>query len=308
MYKPNQMLSGGVRGACLVPACLVLSLTLAACAGPAATGNAAVTFPTTTKTTFGRTSCSPALDSHAAQGLVVAMPSQITWGEPLPICGYLRIGEELRISQPRFDFILERKDRSLDQYRGNGTQELGDPQMDKQSPAYDILQKEGELYFSVDGQHPFRDLSPGEYEIEITYLDQLRTERKPLKVIAGGWRKDLSDALVVSICEGNLLSDLSEYVSLVRMAARGDAAPGGVGQMERQQEAAWRTGFARHTDVLTPGIRSRLASISNVDASIPLHVYQTGRARCPSKPIEPASMLDLFGGLRRYEAAATEAR
>lgn len=253
-----------------------------------------------TKTTFGQSACSPVLDAQVAQGLVVGMPKEIVWGEPLPICGYLRVGEELRIKYPGFNFVLERKDRSLDRYRGDDSQELGDPMMDKQSPAYGLLQKNGELYFHVNGQHPFRDLSPGEYEIEISYLGQIRAEKKHLTVIAGGWRKDVSDALVASICEGTILADLSDYLSLVRQAALHDADAEGQAEMSRQQEAAWRKGFATHKGVIADKHRSELESLNVGDQSIALHAFKASRRRCPSQPLEAVSVLDLFAGVRRY--------
>lgn len=253
-----------------------------------------------TKTSFGQSTCSPILDAQVAQGLVFNMPHEIVWGEPLPICGYLRVGEELRIKYPGFSFMLERKDRSLDRYRGDDSQELGNPTMDKQSPAYGILQKSGELYFNVNGQHPFRDLSPGEYEIEIRYLGEIRTEKKPLTVIARGWRKDVSDALVASICEGTVLADLSDYLSLVRQAALHDADEAGQAEMSRRQEAAWRKGFAKNKREIADKHRSELASLDVVDQSIPLHAYKATRMRCPSKAVEVVSVLDLFAGVRRY--------
>jgi len=224
---------------------LLVSL-VAACAGTPPGGSGAITFPATRKTAFGRSSCSPALDAHVEQGLAVTMPKQITWGDPLPICGYLRVGEELRIKYPRFDFILQRKDARLESYRGTQSQELGDPMIDKSSPAYELLKQHGDLYFTVDGQHPFRDLSPGEYDIVIGYLDQFHTEKQHLTVIAGGWRGDLSAVLLDMLCDGTVLADLSEYLGLVHTASLVDTDAAGQASLEPMLEAAWRNGFARY--------------------------------------------------------------
>jgi hypothetical protein len=230
------------------------------------------------------------------------MPKEIVWGEPLPICGYLRVGEELRIKQPQFSFVLERKDQRLAEYRADDTQELGDPMMDKKSPAYGLLQKNGELYFNVDGQHPFRDLSPGEYDIVIGYLDLLQTEKKHLKVIPGGWRASMSDALVTAICDGNILADLSEYLSLMRTAALIDVDEAGQAEMARKIEAAWRKGFARYKGKIADQYRSKLKSLNSVDQSIPFYAYKSSQLKCSSTHVEIVALLDLFAGVRRWES------
>jgi hypothetical protein len=227
------------------------------------------------------------------------MPQEITWGDPLPICGYLRVSEELRIKYPGFNFVLERQDRSLDQYRGNGSEELGDPEMDKLSPAYGLLKEHGELYFTVNGQHPYRDLSPGDYQVEIRYLGQFFTGKKPLKVIAGGWRKELSDALVTSVCEGNILADLSEYFSLVHLASLADDRMG-QGDMDRRQDAAWRKGYVGYQRAISDKYRPELESLGSTDRSIPLHVYKESRVRCPGRSVEVVTLLSLFAGIKDH--------
>jgi len=284
---------------------LIVSLFLvAACAGTPSGGNGGMSFPATSKTTFGRSSCSPVLGENEEQGLAVTMPKQIIWGEPLPICGYLRVGAELRIKYPQFNFILERRDQRLAAYRSTQSQELGDPMIDKSSPAYELLKQHGELYFNVDGQHPFRDLSPGEYDIVISYLDQFRTEKQHLTVVAGGWRGDLSTVLLDMICDGAVLADLSEYFGLVHRASLVDTDAGGQASLDPMLEVAWRNGFAKYKGKVTDRYASKLASLNAVDQTIALYVYSTSQLKCGDKHLEVESVLNLFGGIRRWEVVA----
>lgn len=306
-------MSARVEWAMLRRSWVVASLLLLAACGPraeaatearspnrAASPAAPTTFPAATTTTFGKTACSPALPPKIAEGFVIDMPAKITWGEPLPICGYLRVGEELRIKYPRFDLVLERKDRGLDRYRTSETQELGEPMMDRFSPAYELLKRQGELYFVANGQHRFRDLSPGEYDIELGYLGELHTEKKHLVVVAGGWRKELSDALTSAICEEKLLEDLSGYLDAMHHASLVDSGPQGTAGLERAIEAAWRAGFAKHRAKVSDPFRAQLESFDASEHGVAFYVYSRVRSRCASRPIEVGTVLSVLEGLRRY--------
>ena len=179
--------------------------------------------------------------------------------------------------------------------------------IDKSSPAYELLKQHGDLYFTVDGQHPFRDLSPGEYDIVIGYLDQFHTEKQHLTVIAGGWRGDLSAVLLDMLCDGTVLADLSEYLGLVHTASLVDTDAAGQASLEPMLEAAWRNGFARYKGRVTGAYGAKLASLSSVDPSIPLYVHSMSQQRCASKHLEVEPLLNIFGGIRRWEARPASA-
>jgi len=261
-------------------------------------GSTKVEFPVITHQFLGKQPCSP--DLAAKEGITFNMPNEIVWGDALPICGLLKVADKLGIKQPGFKFFLKPKDKVKN--LNLSSHELGEPNLNFDTKANELLTSNQELYFNINGQHSSRSLPPGEYKVSLSYRNNTyQSAEKSLKVKAIGWRKNFSNTLMNSICNHRLINDLKDYLSLINSHSNEDLNTAERIRMDRTMRNSWNQGFAKHRVMITKKVKSKLMTMSHSDRTIPYYTQkQIEKTSCTNQS-NFATLVNIFEGIRSFE-------
>lgn len=259
-------------------------------------GVSAMKIPSVQKTSFEKILTSPNVPKDFKKGVLLNTPKEIYWGEELSLSGFLKDDLEdypADSTNSTFGLIVEPMDNV--KFKGRyETREVGQPEIRMSGDVFKIFKKNGELYFNIDGQHPYRPLPPGVYKMILNYRD-FYSEPKLLKVKAGGWRLKFSEALVDEICKGQILKDLSTYLSMSYSLELVDIGPQGMGDYIKKMNQAWDDGFSKYKAKF--GLL--LPKDQNIDNSVDLYIQNQLHTKCTKADVRSGTVSYILRGISK---------
>jgi hypothetical protein len=261
---------------------------------------ASVEFDKVKLNTFGKIDCSPVVKESTSVGLYVQMPKKIQWGDPLPICGYLKVDHKDRNTSLSALIRLIR-------FEPIGSQKLRGINLDTEFLRGDFsgqntLSKQSEVYFNVNGLSNLVNISPGEFDISFNLLNHpFLTKPQRLTIEASGWRKDYSQLFVKALCKDHLIEDLGRYFGDLNKIVHKRAATKEIAQHWRKDLATlWQNEISKHPDLISDSTYEQLEKVDRLDETIPYYVYELIQKECPGQKIELRKIDSIFSAIREY--------
>jgi len=178
-------------------------------------------FPDVSKTSFTKNSCSPELDQNDKTVLRVQLPESIEWGEPLPICGFLKSTKYMDITVR----ILDKNKKDIPGVDSSGI-DL-DPTLSSFSEAEKLFKKDGYIYFNANALSDRRRPPPGHYIVQFDAYAGMSEVSVPVHIRAEGKKYAFVQTLARLVCEQDALGNYKKYFSKVQESEScSDPAPG----------------------------------------------------------------------------------
>ena len=222
---------------------------------------------------FEKNACSPVTPSPEWEGLLVNVPAEIGWGDPVPICGLLKVRKE-DAGKPGSARVNITFAKPIAANTG-----ISAVLFDAKIPA--------PAYFNFDALDATRGfgLPPGAHELSLDAMWGIyQTKPRKFTVRASGWRNSFAQSLTKSICSAHLMEDLKEYFQrLAWLELETPASPESLQAMISGAARAWMTGFANHRAMLSMEIRKELFASQAGEPAVPWYVAELVRSRCPDQ-------------------------
>jgi hypothetical protein len=238
---------------------------------------------------FEKSACSPQI---TGDGIALAAPDRIGWGDPLPVCGAVRPKEAYARAPVRVSvrIAFEKPIASNSELSGL---------LFEHAPV-----GAGPLYFSFDAFKPlgWSTLPPGRYRVT-AQSSEIESPARGFRILPSGWRKAYCDALAEHFCRRNLVQDLSRYLGALHLASiESYRSVEDHEHVRKELRRLWVSGFVKHRSLLTPEIRTGLLAIKGDFPSLDTYLLGLVSARCPRRSeAERRGLQSVLGGIAQYE-------
>ncbi len=255
-------------------------------------------FPTTES--FTRQACSPEALGKAAKSVAFNIRTELDWGEALFVCGHLRFPKE----DPRPAVLSSlsvqiRNSESEEFIHDSPNFQLGSPPLRENEELYTILKRDGELYFNARVESEYTVLAPGTYDVSVSFFDT-ESERKRLKVVAAGWRRELAEFLSKELCDGQIAEDFKDYLSIQQHLRTADMDQAQAAQVYGDMREAAKTAMLGYRQKLPSSWLEGLQQTPEHDVGIPEYLWSLLGERCPAKTPSRETAFDLYQAFRMF--------
>ncbi len=267
----------------------------------AGSNSASAEFPTANS--FEKHRCSPPTDSTADKGIVFNTKEEIVWGEALPICGYLRVPKDMAHPSISSSFAVHvRKSQQEQFHRDSANFKLGEPEIRENQELYDTLEQRGELYFNTQVVNEYTVLGPGEYDISAGFFN-IETERKTVRVRPGGWRGEIATFLTEAFCQGSIVQDFKDYLSIQELLSTADMDEATLAAVTADQVKAGKPAYEKYAPRMRDTWVEGMEQEHKSDTGVPQYVVEQIQTTCRNQKAPANSIYYIYQALRSYSQA-----
>lgn len=178
-------------------------------------------FPDVTQNTFTKNSCSPSSDLKAESILLANLPKEIEWGQPLPVCGFIKAPQYLDVTVR----ILSKTQDLIPGVIGSSIDLV--PTLSSSKDAVKIFKQQGYLYFNANVLSQERNPPPGHYTIVLEGYDGKTKVSAEVHIQAKGKKYEFVKTLAGLICKHDVVSKYQDYFNSVSaLESCSDPMPG----------------------------------------------------------------------------------
>jgi hypothetical protein len=235
------------------------------------------------ETTLGRLSCSPVVGSEEEKGIYFARENEVSWGEALPICGYVRVTPAIASPQPSSSFAIHVRPHGSDEFsQGSENFVLGKPRIQDDPRVFEILTTEGQLYFNTRAYNEYTVLAPGDYDISLRYFN-MESERKHIRVIANGWRQEVATFLKREVCDGTIVETFKDYLEIQHFLSVADMDEEAAEAAYADRDKAGSIAYANYATQVKAEWQEGMRAEHRIDSVVPAYAIKLATEACPAK-------------------------
>jgi hypothetical protein len=234
-----------------------------------------------------KSECSPKVTDSTNDGLYFTTPHEINWGDPLPVCGFLKVNDDNSNRNFEIRIFLHRKEP----YKHNNSfsSYLGDPQLQYNPNLIKQLKETKSIYFNFDGLKAVVPLPPGDYQVSLEAFSGLvnASDKLPLKILDNGWRKKFSDIFIHLICKEKLMDDLAPYLKLrKKLLHETPATQQQARDSYKEMGELWMSSFSKHSKPIPQDLLESYKKLDASDGTISHYINEQLTQSCPNLKVD----------------------